>query len=204
MLLPLVAQRIQSGFGDQRVIFRKVVDQFDVLIHRARIVVHARERGDQAAAQGSNLRFARIGRKRRIAESGDLVEIELLQPLVVARLRVRVGHSGEIFAVVGSVFQQSGKQVARLLKLFCVGRFARGFIGELRAQRGIGIFRGLQQHGNRLRLHLHAPVEIDGGAHHAENLRILAVERFDILLGSGEILAALVELDQADSAVAGE
>jgi len=196
LLLALIAQRVERGLGDQRVVFGEIVDEFDVLIDRAGVVVHARKRGDEAAAQGGDLRLARVGGKRRVAEERDLIEIELFEALVVASLRVGVGHGGEVLAAIRRVLQQSGEQIARLLELFRVGLLARGFIGELRAERRIGVLCGLQQHGNGLRLHLHAPVEIDGGAHDAENLGIIVVERFDVFLGRDEILAALVEANQ--------
>ena len=196
LLLALVTQRVERGLGDQRVVFRKVIDEFDVLIDRTRIVIQSRQRGDEATAQSDDLRLTRVGGKRRIAKEHDLVEIELLQTLVVARLRVGVGQGGEVRAIVGRIFQQSGQQVARRLELFRVGFLARGFIAELRAEGGIGILRGLQQHRDGLRLHLHAPVEIDCRAHDSESLRIVVVERLDILLGRGEILAALVKADQ--------
>ncbi len=141
--------------------------------------------------------------KRCVAEERDLAEIELLEPFIVASLRVGVGHRGKILAVVGRVFQQSGKQVARLLELFRVGFLTCSFVRELFTEVRIRVLRGLQQHGDGLRLHFHTPVEIDSGAHDSENLWIVVVERLDVLLRCGEILTALVEAGLVDTEVAG-
>ena len=83
-----------------------------------------------------------------------------------------------------------------MLELFRVGLFAGSLVGELSAESGIGILRGLQQNVDCLLLHLHAPVEVDGGADDAEDLGIFAVEHFDILLGFGEVFTAFVEANQ--------
>src|ERR1035441_9707662 len=100
MLLALVAEREQRGLADERVVFRKIVDQLDVLVDRARVVLHAGESGDQPTTQGSNLGFAHIRRKGRIAEERNFVEVELLETMVVARLSVGIGHGSEGFSII--------------------------------------------------------------------------------------------------------
>ena len=87
-------------------------------------------------------------------------------------------------------------------KLFRLGFLSCSFVSELLTQVRIRVFRGLQQYADGLRLHFHAPVEIDGGAHDAENLWIVAIQRLDVLLRCSEILTALVEAELVDTEVA--
>ena len=112
--------------------------------------------------------------------------------MVVARLGVSISHGSEELGIVRRIFQQLGEQIARLLELLCLGRFAGSLIGELLAQIGIGFFCRLQQNGNRLRIILGAPIKVDGRADHSENLGILPIKRGDILLGRCEVLPPFV------------
>jgi len=195
-LLPLVTQRIQSRLRDQSVILGKVVDELNILINRACIVIHASECGNQAASQSGNLRLSGIGRKRSATEERDLFQIELFEAVVVTRFCIGVRHRGEIFAVIRRILQQAGEQLSGLLELFRTGRLTRSFVAELRAQPRVRILCGLQKHRNRLGLHLHAPVEVNRRTNNTENPGILAIERLDIFLRGCEIFAALVEPDQ--------
>ena len=81
----------------------------------------------------------------------------------------------------------------RLREEVRLGRFARSLKSELLAKLVVGVLGSLLEHGNRLRIQLHAPVEVRRGTHHAEYLRIIVVERLHISLRGGEILAALVQ-----------
>ena len=132
-MLALVAKCVQRGLGDERVVFRKIIDELDVLVDRAGVVLHTSKRGDQATAQNGDLGFARIRRKWCIVEERDFVEIEFPQALIVARLRVSIRHGRKVFGVVRRIFQKLGEQIARLLILFRTSRFAGCLICELLA-----------------------------------------------------------------------
>ena len=64
LLLALVTLCVQRGFSHQSLVLWKIVDQFDVLIDGARVVLHARKRRNQTPAQAGDLRFARLCRQR--------------------------------------------------------------------------------------------------------------------------------------------
>ncbi len=126
-------------------------------------------------------------------EQRDLFGVELFQTLVVSGLGVGVRHGREVFTVVRRIFQQLREQIPCLSVLLRIRRLASGLVGELHAQVGIGDFRSLQQNRNRLRIILGTPVEINRRTHHAQYLRIFAVECFDIFLGRLEVLASFVQ-----------
>ncbi len=77
-----------------------------------------------------------------------------------------------------------------------IGGFARRFESELLAKLGISVPGGLLQHGDGLRIELHAPVKIDCGANHTEDFGVLAVESFDISLRRSQIFAAFIQIDE--------
>ena len=71
--------------------------------------------------------------------------------MIVARLRIGIRHGGQILRVVRRILQKPGKQIARLLILFRIGRFPSRLVSELLAQFRVGVFRRLQQDSNGLR-----------------------------------------------------
>ncbi len=101
--LALVAGGKEGGFNDYVFVLRENVDDLHILVHRPGIVGEPSERRNQAAAKRGDTRFAFVRGKGCIAKQRDRVEIELLQPLLIARLSVGVSQSSEVLAVVGRI-----------------------------------------------------------------------------------------------------
>ena len=193
LLLAFVARDIERSFRHNIFILGKNVDDFDVLVHCPSVVVQACERRNQSAAKRGDACFAIIGGERRVAKQRDFLEIELLQPLLIAGLGVSVGYRSEVLAVVGRILQKLGEYFPRLWEETRLCRFTRRLKGELLPKFGISVLRGLLEHGNRLRIEFHAPVEVRCGTHHAKYFRIIVIERLDVSLRRRKILVTFVK-----------
>src|SRR6267143_6940289 len=107
-----------------------------------------------------------------------------------------VGYGSEVLAVVGRIFYELGEYLPRLREEVRLTRFARSLKSELLAKPGVGVRRGLLEHGNGLRIELHAPIEVRRGTHYAEYFGILTVKRLHISLRGGEILTRFVQMGE--------
>ena len=172
----VVRHGVGRGFPGERFVLGVTVHHFDVLVHGAGGVLQALQRGDQAAADGGDPFQPLRGRQLGLLQPLDDGELEIAEAAVVLGLEIRVRHGGEVFGAQRLGFEQPRQQSAGAFRLAGRGFDARRFQRELRGQIGAGMFGGFEQNVDGRRGLAVAHVKIDGGAHHPENQRMVAIQ----------------------------
>ena len=193
---PSVLPRVASRLPQQPFVIRITVDDLDVLVDGAGMIVQARERRDQSATQPGHAARALVGRQRRRPHRLDRRSIEVAQLRIVLRDGKAVGHGREILGIEWIVGKQPAQQVASAPVVVHPDGFAGGLEGQLPLQRRIRIGGGARQHVHGFAAQVVPPVIVDSLAHDAKNSTVVGVHRLERPPGDIELAARLMEAHQ--------
>ena len=180
--------RVRGGFLGERLVFGVAVEHFDILVHRAGSVFETVQRRHQAAAHGGDAFDALCRSERRLLQALDDGELKITEAAIVFDAEIGVRHGREIFGAHRIGREQTAEQCAGAIGLTGIRRDPRGLQRELGGEIGACAACRIEQQFDRWIGLVIADVKIDCPANHAEDQRMVAIQRVDHACRSRDIL----------------